>query len=515
MSNNTTGASLSISSARETLLRLAAAEMRHELDGNDMELVRVRRDNESLQEQIRLKSLGSTDTQFLPLPVQDFPNDILLEIFGHVCAIQPDNDNNGMPMTLHLSQVCHRWREIALSNRTLWMTFTLSPSNNQKHVSLLQLYLTRSRGARLLFDVKNPPDENPTEVTLHQQCAVMQRLTAEARRWGDATIDTFDVFFAPNTAVRLDGLKSLSLLHRPTLGGQDREFFISAPQLRTLHILLYSLVSYSTFRLPWNQLENIVFDVQSSIPAVLEALCLCTALRSLTISHSRVLYRHQGTNASIRPFFMCDLPIESLILAGADAYQRFLLPFADAFHCPNLISLTLKDTYASDNTPLVTFLTAVQPPNLLKLDLGNISFSGNAISEVLSSVPLLQELLCSFREQVPLSCLEVSEGLVPQLAVVNFAFWHRPDMDALARAFASRFVGVGLNSMTVAYPAHPSDTELQHITWLREEAGEQYSFKWIDDRPLSTRTLRNPYVRARPPPWLGFSLLKRGWTAQS
>lgn len=48
--------------------------------------------------------------------------------------------------------------------------------------------------------------------------------------------------------------------------------------------------------------------------------------------------------------------------------------------------------------------------------------------------------------------------------------------------------------MTVTYPAHPGDMGLLHNTWLREEAGEQYSFKWIDDGPLSTRILRKPYV---------------------
>ncbi|KAK0200151.1 hypothetical protein DFS33DRAFT_1456480 [Desarmillaria ectypa] len=323
MSNNTTGASLSISPARETMLRLAAAEMWHKLDQRDIEPGRVR---------------------------QGFSNDILLEIFSHVCAIKPEDNDNGMPMALHLSQVCRRWREIALSNRVLWTTFTLGPSDEQKHAYLLQLYLTRSHGARLLFDIKNPPDDNLTEITLYRQ-----------------------------------------------------------------------------------------------------------ALLSLTINHSRVSYREEEINANIKPSSMCDLPVESLILAGADTYQRFLLPFAEALLCPNLISLTLKATYASDNTPLVTFLTAVNPPNLHELDLGNISFSDHAISEVLSSVPLLQELSCSFNEQVPLSCFEISQGLVAQLAVVNFAFWYRPNMDALAKAFASRFVGVGLNSMTVAYSAHPTD----------------------------------------------------------
>ncbi|PBK68057.1 hypothetical protein ARMSODRAFT_1020086 [Armillaria solidipes] len=522
MANNTAGATLSISPAREAQLRRAAIEMRNVLDRSDGELGRVRQVNQLLQEQIRSKSRGSAGTQFDPLSIQEFPNDILLEIFGHVCAIPPDDDDHGMPMALHLSQVCHRWREMALSNRILWRTFTSSASDEQKLVSLLQLYLTRSRGARLLFRIKNPPDEDPTDVTFYWQCAVMQHLAAEARRWGDASFDTFDAFFAPNPVGRLDGLKSLSLFHRPAFEGQvpqDMEFFSSAPQLRCLHILLYSLALGSCFRLPWHQLETIVFDVRSSFPAIFEALRSCRALRSLTVSHSRLPdvqeeqpEGNQGTVA--RSSSKGNLPITSLILAGTDAYERFLLPFAETFRCPDLISLTLKDTYASNNTPLVAFLRTVNP-NLCKLDLGNISLSSPAISEALSLVPLLQELSCSFREQIPLSCFEFSQGLVLQLAVVNFAFWYRPDMDALARAFASRCVDARLDAMTVTYPAHPSNVGLRHIAWLREEAGEQYSFKWIDDRPLSTRTLRNPYVRMQPPPWLGFSLLKRGWRAPS
>ncbi|KAK0220833.1 hypothetical protein EDD85DRAFT_276202 [Armillaria nabsnona] len=522
MANNTTGATLSISPAREAQLRLAAIEMRNVLDRSDRELGRVRQVNQLLQEQIRSKSRGSAGTEFVPLSIQEFPNDILLEIFGHVCAIPPDDDDHGMPMTLHLSQVCHRWREMALSNRILWRTFIFSASDEQRLVSLLQLYLTRSRGARLSFRIKNPPDEDPTDVTFYWQCAVMQRLAAEARLWEDASFDTIDVFFAPNPVGRLDGLKSLLLFHRPVFEEQvpqDMEFFSSAPQLRRLHILLYSLALGSCFRLPWHQLETIVFDVRSSFPAIFEALLSCGALRSLTISHSRLLNvqeeqlgDNQGTVARSSP--TGNLSVTSLILAGADAYERFLPPFAEVFRCLDLISLTLKDTYATNNTPLVTFLRTINP-NLCKLDLGNISLSGPAISEALSLVPLLQELSCSFREQIPLSCFEISQGLVPQLAVVNFAFWYRPDMDALTRAFASRCIDARLDVMTVTYPAHPSNVELRHIAWLREEAGEQYSFKWIDDRPLSTRTLRNPYVRMRPPPWLGFSLLKRSWRAPS
>lgn len=524
MANNATGASLTISPAREAQLRLAAIEMRNVLNRSDRELGRVRQVNQSLQERIRLKSRGSAGTQFVPLPIQEFPNDILLEIFGHICAIPPDDDDDddGMPMALHLSQVCHRWREMALSNRILWRTFIFSASDEQRLVSLLQLYLTRSRGARLLFRIKNPPDEDPTDVAFHWQCAVMQRLAAEARIWEDASFDTFDAFFAPNPVGHLDGLKSLSLFHRPVFEEQvpqDMEFFSSAPQLRRLHILLYSLASGSCFRLPWHQLETIVFDVRSSFPAMFEALRSCGALRSLTISHSRlpdVQEEQPGDNQGIvvRSSSRGNLPITSLTLVGADAYERFLLPFSEVFRCPDLIYLTLKDTYATNNIPLVTFLRTVNP-NLCKLDLRNVSLSNTAISEALSLVPLLQELSCSFREQIPLSCFEISQGLVPQLAVVNFAFWYRSDMDALARAFTSRFVDAHLDAMTVTYPAHPSNVGLRHIAWLREEAGEQYSFKWIDDRPLSTRTLRNPYVRMRPPPWLGFSLLQRGWRAPS
>ncbi|KAK0184357.1 hypothetical protein F5146DRAFT_247029 [Armillaria mellea] len=510
MANNTAGMTLAISPAREAQLRRAAMEIRNVLDRSDRELGRVRQVNQSLQEKIRLKSRGSSITQFTPLSVQEFPDDILLEIFGHVCAI-PNDDDYDIPMALQLSQVCYRWREIALSNRILWTTFAFSASDEQGLVSLLQLYLMRSRGAPLSFRIKNAPDEDPTDISFNWQCAVMQRLAAEARRWEDTSFDTFDAFFTPNPVGHLDGLKSLSLLHRPMFEEQvpqDMDFFFSAPQMRRLHILLYSLAPYFCFRLPWHQLETIVFDVRSSFPAILEALRSCGALRSLTVSHSRLPdveeqpTENWGTSSSSG-----NLPITSLILAGTDAYERFLLPFAETFRCPDLVSLTLKDTYISNNTPLITFLRTVNP-NLSKLDLGNIKLSSPAISEALSLVPLLQELSCSFREQIPLSCFESSQGLVPQLAVVNFVFWYRPDMDALARAFASRCVDARLDAMTVTYPAHPSNVGLRHVAWLREETGEPYSFIWIDDRPLSMHTLGNPYVRMLPPPVVGVLLIE-------
>ncbi|KAJ7161792.1 hypothetical protein C8R43DRAFT_1233406 [Mycena crocata] len=97
-------------------------------------------------------------------PVLTLPNEIISEIFLHcVSSARIDHDPSPPKAPLLLGQICHLWREIALSTPSLWNTITLDLVNVDAYESqlhLLYMWLTRSRASPLTISLfyRNPED---------------------------------------------------------------------------------------------------------------------------------------------------------------------------------------------------------------------------------------------------------------------------------------------------------------------------------------------------------------------
>ncbi|KIP01270.1 hypothetical protein PHLGIDRAFT_97086, partial [Phlebiopsis gigantea 11061_1 CR5-6] len=77
------------------------------------------------------------------------PCEILSEVFRNICPYNPTERTSYGVLTA--AQVCHRWREVALGNSTLWTHIEMDRSE-----SYIKMMLRRSRDC--LVDVSSTRD---------------------------------------------------------------------------------------------------------------------------------------------------------------------------------------------------------------------------------------------------------------------------------------------------------------------------------------------------------------------
>ncbi|KAJ7125807.1 hypothetical protein C8R43DRAFT_958278 [Mycena crocata] len=97
-------------------------------------------------------------------PVLTLPNEIISEIFLHCVSFdRTDPIPSPQKAPLLLGQICHLWREIALSTPSLWNMITLDiikVDAYESQLRLLDMWLTRSRASPLTISLfyRNPQD---------------------------------------------------------------------------------------------------------------------------------------------------------------------------------------------------------------------------------------------------------------------------------------------------------------------------------------------------------------------
>ncbi|KAJ7161194.1 hypothetical protein C8R46DRAFT_956127 [Mycena filopes] len=98
-----------------------------------------------------------TRGQNRPYPVLTLPNEIVSEIFVHYLPPYPECPPfTGPDSPSHLTQICGKWREIALSTPQLWraIEFPLGPKPlAEADISDFQAYLARSRSCPLSLTI--------------------------------------------------------------------------------------------------------------------------------------------------------------------------------------------------------------------------------------------------------------------------------------------------------------------------------------------------------------------------
>ncbi|TFK68996.1 hypothetical protein BDN72DRAFT_640983 [Pluteus cervinus] len=177
------------------------------------------------------------------LPISSLPNEVLSNVFL-TCRRQPSTDRPDMQGLLTLTWVCHRWRDIALSNPSLW-TY-IGPENFHWAAECL----SRSKEAPLevIFDGPCAPD---VRTLLLSQLHRFRRLNVGvgAQRTPGATEALSSALTHPAPA-----LESLTL--HQTMGISTVLFSGASPLLHTIEI--YGGVITSTLNiLPFTALKHL------------------------------------------------------------------------------------------------------------------------------------------------------------------------------------------------------------------------------------------------------------------
>lgn len=200
-------------------------------------------------------------------PVRRVPGDILSEIFL-LCRARAFDQTEA---PLLLTQVCSRWRAVAISTQALWSSMIFG-SYFQTSPELLHLWLMRSGGYPLNLDLRSEPPES----AYSRREAVFDALIQHHSRWQD-----INLFMLPSDLGLLEVVPgSFPLLrtivlrfHRSgRLNSSPFHFFEVAPKLTA--VTLIRGAKPSMFTLPWSQLTAYTL-ADTSVTTCLLSLWQC------------------------------------------------------------------------------------------------------------------------------------------------------------------------------------------------------------------------------------------------
>ncbi|KAJ7243748.1 hypothetical protein C8J57DRAFT_1556377, partial [Mycena rebaudengoi] len=204
------------------------------------------------------------DLNAVTSPVLSLPPELICEIFLH-CYLPPSVLPTAKDAPLLLTQVCRRWRTIALSTPLLWSTVTvallLSSTPTAGAQNMLEMWL--ERGANCPLSVSLIPDSGNDR----SPNALFVQIRETSHRWRELHVarPIFDwaILFHRDTVWNLPELVKLSLLLpggvRPPSGfsRNDVSNLTDLPSLREVYLGGFSPL---TIRLPWSQLTTIHAD---------------------------------------------------------------------------------------------------------------------------------------------------------------------------------------------------------------------------------------------------------------
>ncbi|KAJ7742581.1 hypothetical protein B0H16DRAFT_1423395 [Mycena metata] len=328
-------------------------------------------------------------------PVLILPNEIVSEIFVHFLPVYPKTPPViGRTSPNVLSQICRKWRGIALSAPALWRGITLSLRNGKRldqKLRLLESWLQRS-GSCLLsikMDFGHDPVDNGAVGPF------TRAITAHSIRWEHLQIHSLDLLL-PSNIISLPFLRTLSTL---TTRNSDTGPLHAAPLLRNVALFLWG--EHDISLCPWSQLTTFTANF---IPP-----------------HHCLYFFTQAVN-----LVSCSLHIDPKKKDHGVQTSRH------AVTLPHLQTLILEGSFTSD-VPWV-FLDFFTLPALQKFQIGArllqgdpigllkslISRSGCSIQELYLTRVLVHPPLESYRIALP------TVGFISFDGIVMDSPWHVP-----------------------------------------------------------------------------------------
>ena len=340
-------------------------------------------------------------------PVSKLPAELLVEIFLDV--VSPSEQESSSPPTLYaphtpsylscaspfsLSHVCSTWRAISLSLSSLWTSLQVIYPNDPKILSLLSLWVQRSRSHKLSLSLhqlhgyrRAPEDESRNfELEFEATRQVWQLFLTLSDRWlhidvnvcmsfrslldnvngtflqqgwsASLPLEAIKVGFGPcESGLYGKGGEAGTLLKNHPILSDESTFFLhllrSSPHLRTVEwdnryvpIPLDLVAKWPT------SLTDITFYRSQDVISILSGLSTCKSLQSLTIYEQTVFSPHlvhhanhyfnlTPMNAS-RKLSPLDFPCLETIRLGSFPHPELLF---DHLVVPSLHSLIVLRGY--------------------------------------------------------------------------------------------------------------------------------------------------------------------------
>ncbi|KAJ6474399.1 hypothetical protein C8R47DRAFT_708622 [Mycena vitilis] len=253
-------------------------------------------------------------------PILTLPNELTSEILIHFMPVYPlCPPLKGLLSPTLLSQICRRWREVALGTPALWKALSLvdKAESLEKKDQILHLWLSRSRSCPLsvAFDhERGDASEAVVAVASHRQ------------RWEHAAL-----YISPSHIPIVVGAMPLLRHLDLEIDTSPGTFTLSELLLRT--VILNDNAALSIV-LPWVQLTSL------TLPAVFPSECTPVLQRTPNLIYCNLGLAYDAGDARRQPDIT--LPhLESFVLEGSVSVDRYL----ETFITPALTSLTIWDSF--------------------------------------------------------------------------------------------------------------------------------------------------------------------------
>ncbi|KAK7062396.1 F-box domain-containing protein [Favolaschia claudopus] len=266
------------------------------------------------------------------------PSEIVSEIFIHTLPIHPHPPMRGKNCALvSLTQICRKWREIALATPRLWRAILLSYNTGRplkRQISNIKLWVERARSCPLSIFFSG--GLNATHL--------LASITPQRSRW-----ERLDLDISPHDLAAIKGdmplLRHLRLtledgFRRDEVSEGDRETFSAAvaPLLRSVELNHHAA---TRLLLPWAQI--------TSLKVTLEHVQECVTIlgqASESLVHCdlciRRLDRRVDDSADYTGSVSISLPrLESLVLSRHASCDR--TPLLKLFDAPGLRRLEVSE----------------------------------------------------------------------------------------------------------------------------------------------------------------------------
>ncbi|KAJ7629793.1 hypothetical protein DFH06DRAFT_1225418 [Mycena polygramma] len=258
-------------------------------------------------------------------PVLTLPSELVSEIFVRVLPPYPDLPqpvDQSSPTTL--TQICQRWREIALGTPALWSAISSFDFDEERELGIFKLWLQRSRHCPLSIQLGT--DRNWASKEL------VEAVVPHRARWQnlkiDVEVENLRVFDGP-----MPLLRRLELLVGTGLVASGLVADIARHELPLLCTLVLKNAAALQLTFPWTQLTSL------TLFAIRPVECVPILVQTRNLVHCKLeVYREDPSSAGPRrdiplPFLQSLTLIDSRTPAK-DFFQNLIIPALRSLKIP-------------------------------------------------------------------------------------------------------------------------------------------------------------------------------------
>ncbi|KAJ8095682.1 hypothetical protein PM082_022940 [Marasmius tenuissimus] len=284
-------------------------------------------------------------------PIQKLPTEILRQIFGLACAVDPQGDFCESATPFYLSSVCGRWREIALNSPDLWANISLELEERTQYPTTLFLECSRQHPLSLLLS--GWWDESKSTAGVE----VFGLLVDQADRWCnvDLTNMTPGLFNIFDTIGKTPLLGTIAFL--PVHANTILAALSYVPRLRAISYGEETGFSDSVYldTFPWNKIHHLelAFDNKRTPELVFKAMQLGQNIKSLTFYGRATVKMGRNPETYVSreealEIVGSNLETLSFKFHCADGFYGLLQDFIRGMELPSLRHLTISFLESSD-----------------------------------------------------------------------------------------------------------------------------------------------------------------------